>query len=346
MMMKDEDKTKEQLIAELTAMRERLADIQQDELGRQNKVLQAINGIFQESLICKTEDQLGKTCLKAAEELTGSQFGFIGELNSSGRMDTIAISDPGWECCRLPKSRAPILISNMEVRGLWGEVIRKDHFLISNDPAKHPARIGLPHGHPPLLSYLGVPLRRGGNCIGVISLGNKIYGYDDFDRQAIESLAITITEALYNKRNEQRLTRQAQEILEISTPVLQVWKGMVVATLIGTIDSKRTYEFMERLLSGIVNSNSEVALLDITGVPMIDTHTAQHLIETITATRLLGAKVILTGVSPAIAQTIVHLGIDLKGIETCSSLETGMRRALKFLDFQVVSTKPTKEAVQ
>ena len=120
------------------------------------------------------------------------------------------------------------------------------------------------------------------------------------------------------------VSRQANEILEISTPVMQLWKGVLVAPLIGTLDSQRTQQFMERLLQRIVDTDSGTVLVDITGVPAIDTATAQHLIDTITAVKLLGAQVILTGVRPAIAQTLIHLGIDLTGIRTSSSLAVGL----------------------
>lgn len=139
------------------------------------------------------------------------------------------------------------------------------------------------------------------------------------------------------KQIEEARARQAQEILDVSTPVLQVWEGVVAAPLIGTLDSQRTEQFMERLLHCIVETSSPVALVDITGVPMIDTQTAQHLVETITAVRLLGAQVVLTGVRPALAQTLVHLGIDLSHILTRSSLSAGLRIALDLLDLQVIS---------
>jgi rsbT co-antagonist protein RsbR len=125
--------------------------------------------------------------------------------------------------------------------------------------------------------------------------------------------------------------------MELSTPVMQVWQGVVVAPLIGSLDSNRTQQFMERLLNRIVETNSPVALVDITGVPTIDTQTAQHLIETISAVRLLGAQVVLTGVRPAIAQTLVHLGIDLSDIITRASLSAGLQVALDILKLQVVS---------
>jgi len=147
-----------------------------------------------------------------------------------------------------------------------------------------------------------------------------------------------ITRDLTNQRAaEERIRQQAREIMELSTPVMQVWQGVVAAPLIGTLDSERTQQFMERLLERIVETNSPVALVDIMGVPIIDTQTAQHLIETISAVRLLGAQVILTGVRPAIAQTLVHLGIDLTGIITRNSLSAGLKVALDLLDVEIVS---------
>jgi len=141
------------------------------------------------------------------------------------------------------------------------------------------------------------------------------------------------------KQAEERIQQQSREIMELSTPVMQVWKGVVTAPLIGSLDSQRTQQFMERLLDRIVETNSPVALVDIMGVPTIDTQTAQHLIETISAVRLLGAQVVLTGVRPIIAQTLVHLGIDLSDIITRSSLSAGLQVALDILELQVVEKK-------
>jgi len=141
------------------------------------------------------------------------------------------------------------------------------------------------------------------------------------------------------KEAEERIQQQSKEIMELSTPVMQVWRGVVTAPLIGSLDSQRTQQFMERLLNRIVETNSPVALVDIMGVPTIDTQTAQHLIETISAVRLLGAQVVLTGVRPVIAQTLVHLGIDLSDIITRSSLAAGVQVALDILNLQVVEKK-------
>jgi rsbT co-antagonist protein RsbR len=139
------------------------------------------------------------------------------------------------------------------------------------------------------------------------------------------------------RRAEEIVTKQAQEILDVSTPVVHLWDGVVAAPLIGLLDSRRTQQFQERLLHAIVETKARVALVDITGVPMIDTQTARHLIETAAVVRLLGAEVVLTGIRPALAQTLVHLGIDLAHIVTRSSLAGGLRVALEVLGLQVIS---------
>jgi PAS domain S-box-containing protein len=133
------------------------------------------------------------------------------------------------------------------------------------------------------------------------------------------------------------VARRAQELLDISTPVVRVWEGIILAPIIGLLDSQRTQQLMERLLQGIVDSGSAVALVDITGVPAVDTQTASHLVEAITAVRLIGAEVIVTGIRPAIAQTLVHLGVDLSGVNTRSSLAAGLRSAFELLDLHVTA---------
>jgi len=147
-----------------------------------------------------------------------------------------------------------------------------------------------------------------------------------------------ITRDLSERRAaEEKIRRQTQELLEMAAvPVVQVWEGIVLVPLIGTLDSQRTQQLMERVLNRVTETNSPIALLDITGVPSIDTQTAQHLIETTAAVRLLGADVILTGVRPAIAQTLVHLGVDLSSVTTRSSLGAGLRRALEMLKLRIV----------
>jgi PAS domain S-box-containing protein len=149
-------------------------------------------------------------CLDVAQELTGSKLGFIGEVNRAGRFDTIALSDPGWEACKMPKPDAAVMIKDMEIRGLWGKVLKEGQSLIANDPSSHPDRVGIPPGHSPLISFLGVPLKHAGRTIGMITLANKESGYGLGDQQEIETLSVAFVEALMRKRAEEEL-RESEE---------------------------------------------------------------------------------------------------------------------------------------
>ena len=303
----------------------------------ERNVLEAVNKVFVQALTCQSEESLAQICLDILEDITGSAYGFIGELNPMGRFDTIAVSNPGWDACTMEHSEATRMILDMEIGGLWGKVIQDGESFYTNEPSKHPASTGVPKDHPPMNAYLGVPIKMGARTVGMISLANKPGGFSDKDVEAVEALSVAINQVLRNKRIELKLANQAQEILEVSTPVLQIWEGIVVAPLIGTLDSERTRKFMDRLLHSIVEHNAAVALVDITGVPVVDTQTAQHVIDTISAARLLGAEVVLTGVRPEIAQTLVHLGIDLSEVTTRSSLSSGIRVALNRLNLKVTS---------
>jgi PAS domain S-box-containing protein len=152
-----------------------------------------------------------------------------------------------------------------------------------------------------------------------------------------------VTRDLSERRlSEQRITQQAAAIMEMAAvPIVPIWEGVVLAPLIGMLDSQRSQKLTERLLTRITESGAQVALLDITGVPSIDTNTAQLLIETISAVRLVGAEVVLTGVRPVIAQTLVHLGIDLSNVLTRSGLAAGLRVALATLNLVVMPKKAT-----
>jgi rsbT co-antagonist protein RsbR len=143
----------------------------------------------------------------------------------------------------------------------------------------------------------------------------------------------------YIKGREEVILRQTDEITEISTPVIQVWEGILALPIIGTLDSARTQVVMENLLQKIVETGSSIAILDISGVPAVDSLVAQHLIKTVSATRLMGAECIISGIRPEIAQTVVHLGIDLSNVVTKSSLASALKTAFNMLQLQVIKNK-------
>jgi len=146
--------------------------------------------------------------------------------------------------------------------------------------------------------------------------------------ELLDNLGLYTTE-FYLKSREEIIRRQQEEMLELSTPVVKLWDGILALPLIGTLDSARTQVVMESLLESIVQTNSRVAIIDITGVPTVDTVVAQHLLKAVTAARLMGADCIISGVRPQIAQTIVHLGINLLDVITKATMSDAFRLALQ-----------------
>jgi rsbT co-antagonist protein RsbR len=161
--------------------------------------------------------------------------------------------------------------------------------------------------------------------------GTNVAGLSDALWEATElldKLGLHTIKAFQLSR-EHVISRQQMELLELSTPVVKLWDGILALPMIGTLDSARTQIVMESLLQKIVETESQIAIIDITGVPTVDTLVAQHLLKTVTALRLMGADCIISGVRPQIAQTIVHLGVDLQGVTTKANLADALALALK-----------------
>jgi len=157
----------------------------------------------------------------------------------------------------------------------------------------------------------------------------------------LDQLGLYTTE-VFQKGREEVIARQQQEMLELSTPVVKLWDGVLGLPMIGTLDSARTQVVMESLLQRIVETGADVAIIDITGVPTVDTLVAQHLIKTITAARLMGAECIISGIRPQIAATIVHLGVDLSMVITKATLADAFSVALARVGLSVQPTPARK----
>ena len=157
----------------------------------------------------------------------------------------------------------------------------------------------------------------------------------------LDKLGLFSVEA-YQKGREELIERQHQELLDLSTPVVELWQGILALPLIGTLDSERTQIVMESLLEAIVVKEATVAILDITGVPTVDTLVAQHLMKTVAAARLMGAECIISGIRPQIAQTIVHLGVNLEGVITKATLAGALQTALQKTGQSVQRAEPVK----
>jgi PAS domain S-box-containing protein len=184
----------------------------EEQIDRQSKLLAAINSVFYETLTADSEGTVAMTCLKVAQEITESKFGFIGEITPEGLFTTTALSDPGWEACRIPETQANVLIKDMVIRGIWGQVILKEQSLIVNNPASYPDRVGIPEDHPPLTSFLGVPLKDQGKVIGMIAMGNRASGYTADQQQDMETLSVAFVEAIRRKKAEEEIKKLNTEL--------------------------------------------------------------------------------------------------------------------------------------
>jgi rsbT co-antagonist protein RsbR len=158
----------------------------------------------------------------------------------------------------------------------------------------------------------------------------------------LDKLGLLTVEA-YQETRQQIIERQQQELLDLTTPVVRLWDSIVALPLIGTLDSERTQVVMESLLDAIVENEAAIAIIDITGVPTVDTLVAQHLLKTVAAARLMGAECIISGIRPQIAQTIVHLGVDLGDVVTKSTLAEALKVALRRVGLTVGKLAATKQ---
>lgn len=185
----------------------------QEAIARRNALLMGINSIFKEALNCRTEEELAEACLKLAQEITASRFGFIGEIGADGLFHDIVISETGWDACamhdRAGNRRPPAVF---HVRGIYSRVLLDGAPFFTNDPTSHPDSIGLPAGHPPLASFLGVPLKDGEITIGMIAVGNRDGGYCQEELEFLEGLAPAIVEAFQRKRAEDALKKLNEEL--------------------------------------------------------------------------------------------------------------------------------------
>jgi signal transduction histidine kinase len=183
-----------------------------EQIRRQISLLTAIIRIFRESINCETEEDMAQICLEVAEELTGSAYGFIGELNPQGLFDTTTLSKAGWNACKIPGEESTMLLKNMPNRGINRIGLREQKSWIINEPASHPDTVEKPAGHPPIFSFLGVPLRYVEGITGMIALASKEAGYTPADQQDMEALSVAFVESLNRRRAEKRISELNTEL--------------------------------------------------------------------------------------------------------------------------------------
>jgi PAS domain S-box-containing protein len=199
----------------------------EEQIHRQSKLLAAINKVFFKTLTADSEEDVAKTCLSVAQEITESKFGFIGEITPEGLFSITSLSDPGWEACRILETQANVLVKDMVIRGILGQVLLKEQSFIVNDPASSPDRVSIPEGHPPLTSFLGVPLKDQGKVIGMIAMANNASGYTAEHQQDMKALSVAFMEAIRRKQAEEELKQTLEHLRRAFSSIVQVMVSAV-----------------------------------------------------------------------------------------------------------------------
>jgi PAS domain S-box-containing protein len=213
----------------------------EEEVNRRSAVLKGINTVFKETLTCATEEELARVCLRVAEEITGSKFGFIGEIGPDGLLLETATSDR--ICALYDKTGHRRPLGDFKLRGIYGRVLLDRMSFFTNDPASHPDSIGIPEGHPPLTAFLGVPLMHGDGTIGMIAVANRDGGYREEELESLESLVPSIVEAFHRRRAEEEL-RQSEE--RYRTLFNTMMEGFCIIEVIFDSDGQPVdYRFLE-----------------------------------------------------------------------------------------------------
>ncbi len=232
---------------------------------RETVLVDAINKLLEEAITCESDIQVAIKCLEIAENITGSKFGFIGEINNEGRFDTIAMSNPVWDSCIIDKMYATTKIRDMVIRGIWGEVITQNESLIVNNPQTATFRVGIPEGHPPLTSFLGIQLKDGEKTFGVIALANKEGGYKEHDKKQIEALATPFVTALIRKRMHLEL-KHNQDYLEMIIEERSIkLKNANEQLKLEIEERKKTEQELNNLSIAVEQSASIVVITDLDG---------------------------------------------------------------------------------
>ncbi len=201
-------------------------------IGKQNLVFSAINELFIKSMACKTTYEVAQICLSIALKVTNSQYGSVAEINSNNHFDTLALSDMGWEECKMAMLD-PSCIHDMEIRGIWKVGLQSKKGIIINDPSGHPKSVGVPVGHPPLNSFLAMPFGHS-KFKGMIGVANKDGGFDEADRGILEALSLAFAEVINNIRNQEDLLKSEERFKQVSESTGEwIWE----------IDTKGVYTY-------------------------------------------------------------------------------------------------------
>jgi len=341
-------KTKTELVTEVDELRRRVAQLEAARGAvHGGRELEARSRIA-EAFLLDSEEAMYHSVLEILLDVFDSRFGVMGYIDEEGAYVVPSMTRHIWDQCSV-EQKSFVFARDTWGRSTWPCAIREKRLIFMNKPSTR-----TPAGHIRISRHISAPVIFGSKVVGLFQVANKKTDYGPEDLALARNIGDAIAPILaarlerdraerqrksalkeiasLNKQLEARVAAQSEAIIELSTPVVVLRDKVLLMPLIGVIDTRRAQLIMEGLLDAVATQQARVCIVDVTGVPTVDTAVAQHLIKTVSAASMLGAKVLLTGVGTDTAQTLVKLGIDLAGLNSCGSLKVGITRAFGLAD--------------
>lgn len=321
------------------------ADARNRELELRSRIAQVLLG--------SDEEQVYHDLLNVLLELFDSPYGVFGYIDDNGAFVVPSMTRHIWSECQVADKRF-VFPRDTWGDSTWPTAIRERRLIYSNAPSTV-----TPQGHIRITRHISSPIIFDGDVIGLFQVANRgtDYGKHDLelcdivsdalapvlsarlerDREELSRRAAQEDVRKLNEQLEEQVAQLAQSVLELSTPTIQLWDEIVLLPLIGVLDTARAHQLTEGVLRAVGATGATVAIIDVTGVPVVDTSVALHLVRTVSALKMLGCDALVTGLSPETAQALVRLGTNLLDFRSCGSLRSGLAEA-----FRIIGIRPTE----
>jgi anti-anti-sigma regulatory factor len=302
---------------------------------RELKIRNQITDVF----LRVPDDNMYFEVLNIVLQTMDSKYGVFGYIDEKGALIVPSMTRHIWDKCQVP-DKTIVFPRDSWGHSTWPEAIRRRETIFSNKPS-----MNTPQGHISIRRHISLPIIHRGEAIGLIQVANKESDYTKEDVQLLERIGETIAPVLQARLQRDRnakgralaeeQVKLQQDVMKFSTPLVELWEGIILLPMVGILDSGRAKQLTESVLRHISQVNVKVVIMDVSGIAAIDTKTANHILRTVQAVRLMGSDMIITGIRPDVALTLAMLGIELSNIVTRGTLREGLEYAFSKLGLKL-----------